>query len=70
MDYRTRQGLQREANETTRKEEAGPFGAKNECASAAALVNQFCESQGWDVGDDWDGKDLKPYPPADQKIIS
>ena len=46
---------------TTRKEESGPFGSNNECGSAAELVGKFCDSQGWDVDDDFP-KGLKPYP--------
>jgi hypothetical protein len=51
---------------TTRKEESGPFGSKNECGDMANLIVEFCDSQNWHLEEDWT-KGLKPYPKEKNK---
>lgn len=47
---------------TSREQVSGPFSANHNAKQAADLVQQFCESQGWEVkSENWVDK-LKDYP--------
>jgi hypothetical protein len=47
---------------TSRNEEVGPFSSHHDASRAAELVNEFCQSQGWEVADDYFAKKLRPFP--------
>lgn len=47
---------------TTREERAGPFSRHNDSASALAIVNRFCESQGYEPPREDYTTRFQPFP--------
>lgn len=55
---------------TSRDAVSGPFSATHEASSAAELVNEYCQAQGWEITDAHWHRHIKPFQEAEESFIA